>query len=242
MIEQFNLVKLSNSLHFEYVSEIVTDLFEQVMETNGIDISNERENLKKALAVEDSAMKIVRGSTLTKAIAHADSIREHLYLGIQYAVQSALYHYDDAIHASAERINIVMKQYGNPVKMSYKAESGVLRSLIADFEAKLLPDMVNIGASHWVARLKEANLGVEKLIGSRSEEEISNAGPNMKDARLAVDAAYKQLVIRINAFAVINETPELTAFILRQNARINYYKSTLAQSGSRTKSADLKAK
>lgn len=77
----------------------------------------------------------------------------------------------------------MLEQYGNPTRLSYKAETGILRSLIADCKTKLATDMTKIGASHWVAPLEQANSEVENLIGNRTDEELLQSGVNMKEAR-----------------------------------------------------------
>ena len=95
--------------------------------------------------------------------------------------------------------------------------------------------MTKIGASHWVAPLKQANLDVEKLIGNRSDEELAQSGINMKDARTAIDPLYKALVTRIDALAVVKGGTLFTTFINKHNARVDYFKSTVAKSGTRDK-------
>lgn len=235
MILTIALSRLSNALHFEFLSEFDAALIAAGTTPDKLDVEAAYKAYKSSLTVLDQSMKNVQASVLTKTIVTGDEWRDGLYNGVQYTVWAALCHYDAATRAAAERIDLVLKQYGNPTKLSYKAETGVLRSLVTDFETKLAADMTKIGASHWVAPLKQANLDVEKLIGNRSDEELAQSGINMKDARAAIDPLYKALVTRIDALAVVKGGTLFTTFINKHNARVDYFKSTVAKSGTRDK-------
>ena len=235
MIETIGLGRLINPLHFEFMSEFDAALIAAGITPDKLDVEVAYKPFKSALTVLDQSMKNVQASVLTKTIVTGDGWRDDLYVGTQYAVWAALYHYDAATRAAAERIDLVLKQYGNPTKLSYKTETGVLRSLVADFENKLAADMTKIGASHWVAPLKQANMDVEKLIGNRTDEELAQSGINMKDARAAIDPLYKAIATRIDALAVVKGGALFTSFINKHNARVDYFKSTIAQSGARAK-------
>ena len=239
MIQSIALTKLSNALHFEFMTEFDLSLVAAGITPDKLDVEVAYKPFKLALGVEDQAMKNVQTSNLTKSIVLADEVRDSLFVGFQYTVWGAPHQYDVATRAAADRINLVLEQYGNPTRLSYKAETGILRSLIADCKTKLAADMTKIGASHWVAPLEEANLGVEKLIGSRTDEELLQSGVNMKEARASIDPLYKALVTRIDALAVVKGVAQFDAFVNKLNARIDYFKTTVAQSGARTKPVEV---
>ena len=228
MIGTIKLSRLSNALHFEFMSEFDTSIVSAGCSPDTLDVQAAYTAFKTALLVEDWAMKNVKASVITKEIANADKLREDYYTGMQYSVWGARYHHDMAIRSAADRINLVLEQYGNPTRLNYKAETGILRSLVADLETKLLPDITKIGAEHWVAPLKQANLEVDMLICKRSDEELAQSQVNMKDARAAVDLLYKALIVRINALAEVKGSGLFTSFINVHNARIGYFKKTIA--------------
>ncbi len=239
MIHTIALTKLSNALHFEFMTEFDLSLVSAGITPDKLDVEAAYKPFKLALGVEDQAMKNAQKSSLTNAIVLADEMRDSLYIGFQYTVLGAQHHYDVETQAAAGRINLVLEQYGNPTKLSYKAESGILRSLVADCKTKLAADMTKIGASHWVAPLEQANLEVENLIGSRTDEELQQSGVSMKEARAAIDPLYKALVTRIDALALVKGGAQFDAFVNKLNARIDYFKTTVAQSGARTKPVEV---
>lgn len=238
MIETFSFSKFPNALHYEYMIETDGTILEIGISPDRLDIEADYQLWKASLELEERAMRSVQGSVLTKEIAVANQLRDDYYQGMQHTVLGAQYHYDTAARSSAERIERVIKQYGNPVRMGYKAATGILRSLTSDFEGKLATDMEKVGASHWIAPLKQANLAVETLIGSRSDEELSQSSINMKDARTATDALYKKLIARINALALVKGGEAYEILAQRQNARIAYFKNTIALSGPRAKKSE----
>ena len=229
---------MSNALHFEFMTELDASIIAAGTTPDKLDVDVAYKQWKIALANEELAMKNVQGNVLTKSIAAADDLRDDYYLGVHYAVQSAMRHYDAATRASAARINAVLLQYGNPVRLSYKAETGILRSLVSDMETKLAADLTKIGASHWTAPLKQANLEVEKLIGTRTDEELAQSGPAMKDARAVIDPLYRALMTRIDALALIKGGTLFATFISKHNARVAYFNTTIAHSGARAKTPE----
>lgn len=235
MIATIGLGRLSNALHFELMTEFDISIATEGYTSHHLDVEVPYMAFKSALSVEDSAMKNVKSSVITKEIAHANQQRNSYYTGMHYSVLGAKYHYDPTVRSAAERIDVVLEQYGNPTRLNYKAETGILRSLVADLEGKLLSDMNLIGAAHWIEPLKQANLEVDSLIGNRTDEELAQSGVNMKEARTAIDPLYNALVTRINALAEVKGGELFTSFVNKHNARIAYFKKIIAQSGQRSK-------
>lgn len=236
MITSIALGRLSNALHFEFMTEFDASIVAIGTAPDKLDVEVLYKQWKAAFLVEEQAMKNVKTSVLTVTIAASKKTRGNLYTGLKSSVSGMKHHYDATYRAAADRIMLVIDQYGNPTKMNYKAETGILRSLISDLETKLSADMAKIGASHWVAPLKQANLEVEKLIGSRTDEELTQSAINMKEARAVIDPLYKDLITRIDALATIKGGTMFNGFVSKHNARVDYFKNILSQSGTRPKS------
>lgn len=235
MITTIGLGKLTNPLHYEFMSELDASIIAIGITPDKLDVEQAYKLWKAAYAVEEQAMRNIRTSVLTAAIAAAHKTRGNLYNGLKLNVGAMKYHYDVAFRSAGDRVMLVIDGNDNPTKLNYKAATGVLRSLIGDLEVKLAADMTKLGTAHWIAPLKQANLEVEKLIGNRTDEELMQSSVSMKQARAAVDPLYKELVGRIDALAKIKGGAVFTGFVSKHNARIDYFKNILSQSGSRSK-------
>ena len=235
MIKLIGLGRLTNAMHYEFMIEFDASIMAVGITPDKLDIEQSYKLWKASFLIEEQAMKNVKTSVLTPSIVAAKKTRGNLYTGLKHNITAMKFHYDASFRIAAERILLVFEEYGNPTKLNYKAETGILRSLIGDLEAKLSADMAKLGTTHWIAPLKQANLEVEKLIGNRTDEELMQPSISMSEARLAVDPLYKEVISRIDALAKIKGGALFTGFASKHNARIDYYKTIISQSGSRLK-------
>jgi len=75
-----------------------------------------------------------------------------------------------------------------------------------------------------VASLSAANTEVHELMMERNAEESTKVAGALRSARKATDEAYKALVKKMNALALIDTTSDYTAFIDTMNEQIEQYR------------------
>ena len=100
----------------------------------------------------------------------------------------------------------------------------MLLNLIGDFENKCQAEIAKLGLTTTVVELKTVN---NKLIGvteDRLKGSIAVIVGDLKRARNQSDEAYRALVLKINALAVVEGDAPYAQFIDLMNAEIKHYK------------------
>ena len=89
--------------------------------------------------------------------------------------------------------------------------------------------------------LAAANTGFKSATAARDTEALRRQPvkeADTKQLRAATDDLYRQLVEQTNAYAIIQPTEDLTAFITRMNVLVAKYKVVIANQGKTTKKTD----
>jgi hypothetical protein len=219
-------------------------------ETNGLILSFEALNLKivkphqayqAALDEEDEAYKKIRKSALTENISDADSLRDNLYIGIVETVRTALRHFREEVVAAAKRLIILFDTYGNVAKMSLAKESVAIDNIMQELEGKYAADVQTVGITEWVPELKKANSAVKTLLTARDDEKAAKTTLDMKETRTKVDAAYRDIIVCIEASSIMGEEPVFDDFIHRLNIIIDRFNNAVAQREGKAKAKKEKA-
>ena len=108
--------------------------------------------------------------------------------------------------------------------MQLDRETGLLHNFIADLETKYAAQVTKLGLTLFVAPLKEANAKVEQFIVDRTTAQSAVAAGELRQARLATDAAYRYLVKFVNALAMVSGTDDYDALAKFLNEHIDRYK------------------
>lgn len=221
-IYDINIQCMNNGAHFTFVSNILARA--EADTTVKGKASELVSNFKAAVAAEDEALKISQKSLLTDEIAKADSDRDTLYAGCKKAVEGFLA-MPIADMAQAAKI---LSQHINDNKVNTAGqldkETGLLVNFISDLEDKYVTQVAKLGLTAFVINLKEANERVRTLTLQRTNEKIGITVGALKTARTASDDAYRALVKRVNALAMVFGEKDYTAFIDYVNTEVTHYK------------------
>jgi len=181
---------------------------------------------------EDEALKKIMKSDLTRKIHEADRERDVVFRGMAEANRSALNHFKPSVREAAIRLQIVFDTYGNVTKKAVSAETSAVYNLLTELMHKHEADMELVGLNPWAEELHGRNGAVEKLLESRYDESAERDGLNLREARLAVDEAYRVITMCVETYSVV-ETGETQAackdFIARLNAIIERANTIVAQ-------------
>jgi hypothetical protein len=178
-------------------------------------------NFNAWLAKEDALMQWVRKSALTEQIAEADQQVDRVLVGINAGVELGRHSSVAVIAASAERVHIMLKNYGDVAHESYDDEAGDVRSLLEQFGSTYIQDMSNLSLIAWVQELQTTFNTFESLLRQRADERIEKPLYTARAVRKGIEEAYHQIEYIINANAAVSTSTDFATFIDRLNPEID---------------------
>ncbi len=98
---------------------------------------------------ESEVLDVIRKSVFTDDITEADRKRDGLNSGFRNMVKGALNHFDPAKKAAAERLKVVLDNYGNINRKSYDEETAAIDSLLGDLTGEFAADVAILGLEDW---------------------------------------------------------------------------------------------
>ena len=223
-IQKVDLVGMNNGAHYEFM-KVVNDRFaaEATLSTNA-SAKKAMEALAAALKEEDRCLVISRRNLITDDIRAADKTRDDIFRSLRKAING----FTDAPVPDVAKAGKVLKQcvadYAINPAMQLDRETGLLHNFIADLETKHAAEVAKLGLTLYVAPLKEANAKVEQFIVDRTTAQSAVAAGELRQARLATDAAYRHLVKFVNALAMVSGTGDYDALAKFLNEHIDRYK------------------
>ena len=224
-VEKLALGKLRNDEHYEFH-----------VDTKGVIDAMGAETLKIAkfftpyvalIATENDALRIVNASELTAKMVDADAVRDGIFRGLKSAVRSGLEHFDAQKRAAAERVWLVLENYGDIAAKPYTEETAAIAHLLADASTKLVADITTLGLADWFTELRAKNDAFTALVSGRDTQKGAIPDLNMRDIRIAIDTAYRAMIDQINALILVTGPLVYTPFVIRMNAQIDRYTALL---------------
>ncbi|MFC2378451.1 MAG: DUF6261 family protein [Segatella oulorum] len=218
-IQKVDLVGMNNGAHYEFM-KVVNDRFaaETTLSTNA-SAKKAMEALAAALKEEDRCLVISRRNLITD-----DKTRDDIFRSLRKAING----FTDAPVPDVAKAGKVLKQcvadYAINPAMQLDRETGLLHNFIADLETKHAAEVAKLGLTLYVAPLKEANAKVEQFIVGRTTAQSAIIAGELRQARLATDAAYRHLVKFVNALAMVSGTTDYDALAKFLNEHIDRYK------------------
>jgi hypothetical protein len=226
-ITKIDASRLRNDEHFQFHTN-----FKTLVSKAGAAALNVQPQFEAYLtlyAQEDEALKKIMKSAITADIQDADKQRDLLFRGMTDANKSALNHFNPAVREAAKRLKIVFDTYGNLAQKPLNEETSGIYNLLQDLNGKYAQDAATAGLTDWMAELGASNAAFDQLTIARYEESGMKTDLVMKECRKAVDEAYRALIERINAYALIAADAAYADFIPTFNAVIEKYSNTVEQ-------------
>ncbi|MDD2953976.1 MAG: DUF6261 family protein [Parabacteroides sp.] len=202
---------------------------------------------ESAFEAFDVASKQSGGENVfTVPITEQDALCDRIYKGLSSQVSTMEDHFDPGIAEIARQARVILKKYGDPTRLPYLEESGVLHNLVQELEAfdnvsgsdsdspsEISAEITThrLAALHvdgWVVRLKAENANFLSLFSDRNKQQASIVTGATKVARQATDTAYRNVVRRINALAEVNGDADYIDVINALNTLIDRQKAILA--------------
>jgi hypothetical protein len=221
------LSHLQNDEHFQYHDE-----FGDLVETAGVEklkVEAWFATWKNALTREDQALKKIAKSARTEEISEVDAKRDALFRGMADTCKTATNHFDEYTKRCAREVQIVFNTYGNLTRKGLTQKTSAIANLLKELRDSHEESIVKIGLDGWATKLSEANDLCAKLQKARWDEAAQRTDIVMKDARAEVDAAYNNIVDRIEARKLLDEGEIFGEFLRRLGVMIDSYNAAIAR-------------
>jgi hypothetical protein len=235
MIEKFQMMNLRNAEHLQFITD-ADKIFgkygveEQILASVYAELSRLRQEEETAMAVEQSNAKVKEKNV-------TEHYRDRLHSKLFNYVKSILYDEGDPLLENAQRVMKVIKETGNPTRLSENAESAMLTTLGNKLEP-YRADLEAIGALPHLEKLLEANRQFMQLENECRELIAARklvAVPSTTTIRKQVDPVYRRIVDTINVFIQLNGDDSYKALVADLNTLIEKYNALLAARKGRKK-------
>lgn len=223
-ITEFNIGKLRIEEDFGFQKRVEAETALLTAEADKAIV----EEYKSALAAFDTALEQNAANSHTAAVVEADEKADAAWSGLNAHVKNMTGYPSDEVRAVAVEAQAIVKKYGFIITMPYNEEYGRMHNLLQDLEALGSEALAKIYADGWVAELKKQYEAFMTASSARAAEDALKVTGAAKQARTAADAAYRLLVDKVNALALINGEAAYEGFISRINVIVAEAKTTLA--------------
>jgi hypothetical protein len=187
-------------------------------------------------AQEDEALKKINKSLFTEKIEDADKSRDDIFRGMIDTNKGLLKHFSPGVRDAAKQLKIVFDTYGNLAPKPLNEQTSAVYNLVQDLNGRYAPDVTTAGIKMWVDELETSNNTVADLVRDRFEEAELRTDIVLRQKRGEVDEAYRAVIARVEAFAVVDDNAALfLEFIRSLNIVIDKYNDILAQRKGRNK-------
>ena len=242
-IVNFQLKVLRMAGFVEYVQQ-VAKLFKDFRDSGEEGVSqlpNKVEpvytSYKDSVTAVDDAYKLSRASDYTQKIADEDDRRDNLYRQLVNLLKMyRRFGYDTEKKEAADYLWNIVKKYGVDPCENYSEESGklqqMLQELTTDAEAELRT--AKLGIENLITQLNTANEQVRTLMSSRNDERMQIGKAALATAREEADQAYCDLILALNASAVMDDDAHRFDELISQvNELIKYYRLYVVPKGGK---------
>ena len=221
-IEPIKLGIMSNGSHFLFITDAVgLATADAKVKTK---VTAELTALQTALKAEDDALALSKANLLSKEIKAVDAERDKHYKALRKAITFFLNHPDAQLVKAAQRLERLLKDYNIDPKMQLDRETGLLLNLIGDLETKSAADVTALALTPVVQAMKQANDKLREVTRARANDRAVQIVGQLKQAQHASDEAYRTLVQKVNALAVVEGEADYADFISKMNEQVKHYK------------------
>ena len=180
--------------------------------------------LQTALKAEDDALALSKANLLSKEIKAIDAERDKHYKALRKAITFFLSHPDAELVKAAARLEQLLKDYNIDPKMQLDRETGLLLNLSSDLETKSAAEVTALSLTPVVQAMKQANDKLREVTRARANDRAVQIVGQLKQAQHASDEAYRALVQKVNALAVVEGEADYADFISKMNEQVKHYK------------------
>ena len=220
-INGIDLAHMKSGAHFLFITDTVgLATADAKVKTK---VTAELTALQTALKAEDDALALSKANLLSKEIKAIDAERDKHYKALRKAITFFLNHPDAELVKAAARLEQLLKDYNINPAMQLDRETGLLLNLISDLETKSAADVTALALTPVVQAMKQANDKLREVTRARANDRAVQIVGQLKQAQHASDEAYRTLVQKVNALAVVEGEADYADFISKMNEQVKHY-------------------
>ena len=191
-----------------------------------------RQELHRLFLAFDDAYKRSLKSHSTKTIGDLDKVRDHLaYVIEKVANLWASKLDDDALNIHGRRVSQVFKDFDFRTDEALVAENAKIRNIEQVLAgAQLQADLAAMGLTELNQRMAQTTAQIEQLMAQRNEEQSTIIVGELKAAREALDAHYRQFITYLNAVQEIQPEDGISQAAQYYNQDLQKIELQIAQS------------
>ena len=194
-------------------------------------------SFKDSVTAVDDAYKLSRASDYTQKIADEDDRRDNLYKQLVSLLKMfKRFGYDTEKKAAADYLWNIVKKYNVDPGENYSEESSKLQQMLQELHADTQAGLhiTLLGLDSLITQLDTANEQVRTLMGQRNDERMQIEKAALANAREHADQAYRDLILALNASAVMDDDAHrFDALFSQVNELIKYYRLYVVPKGGK---------
>ena len=230
---KFNEKSLSHfALAFFYAAMQAFDSRMAEVESALTRLATMRQELHRLFLAFDEAYKRSLKSQTTKTIGDLDKVRDHLAYVIEKVANlwgSKLD--DDALNIHGRRVSQVFKDFDFRTDEALVAENAKITNIEQVLAgAQLQADLAAMGLTELNQRMAQTTAQIEQLMSQRNEEQSTIIVGELKAAREALDAHYRQFITYLNAVQEIQPEDGISQAAQYYNQDLQKIELQIAQS------------
>lgn len=240
-IQKINLSALHNEEAFGFFTLVKEEMKSLPADpTEGVaPLKDVKVNFTTKLVTYDEVLESSGKLKSTGAVEKADAMADEAWGATNMYVKALARHPDDMIRNAALPYAEVFEKYGNPTQMALNKELGILQNLCTDLEALEDDTMLNFGP--WKEYMVETTGLLMAAMQAQADEKSQVQVGSVKQSRLEVESAYRDLVDKVNVVAAYEGDAAYATFIDHLNAMIDRQKVILKTRATNSKKKENKA-
>lgn len=216
-IKELHMSRLRNDEDFGFQQRVLNLATSQLGQEVDVPLV---EKYQSAVMKFDEALKQTVKNSRTADVAAADAVVDRLYTGLTLYVRALTYHPTEATRAAAEGVLVIIDKYGKLTDLPYNQQYGALYNSMQELRALPSETVTLLALSEWFSAINSAVMAFDIAREAQTAEQSLYQVGLVKDARTVADAAYKQFVDSINAFAIAFGEANYAEFINQMNVMI----------------------
>lgn len=234
-IQKINLSALHNEEAFGFFTLVKEEMKSLPADpTEGVaPLKDVKVNFTTKLVTYDEVLESSGKLKSTGAVEKADAMADEAWGATNMYVKALARHPDDMIRNAALPYAEVFEKYGNPTQMALNKELGILQNLCTDLDALEDDTMLNFGP--WKEYLVETTGLLMDAMQAQADEKSQVQVGSVKQSRLEVESAYRDLVDKVNVVAAYEGDAAYATFIDHLNAMIDRQKVILKTRATNSK-------
>ena len=233
-IKDFTIERLHNEEDFGYQKRIEVETTHLALESDQAMVGT----YKAAILAYDVALKNSTSNSHTSEVVHIDSQTNTAWRGLHAQIKVALKHPNEDCRKTATESNNITHKYGDITKMGYNEKYGCTFNMLQDLNLLAVEKQKKISIYDWVLELQRCYDEFMAATTARTEEDSLYIKGVIKDARENADRAYRALVERVNALALVSGVEPYAVFIANVNVIIDESNAVLAARKTRAKNKE----